>query len=121
MMKLCWTTIFVKDIEKSIAFYNGLLGLPIAMKHYSNTQKLVMLGEENDAKVELLENPNVPVSAGNDSITMGFATDSLEKMTEKLTDAGYPVVRGPISPNEHITFSFFRDPDGYKIQLSESH
>ena len=120
-MKLCWTTIFVKDIEKSIAFYSGLLGLPVAMKHYGEAQKLVMLGEENNAKVELLENPNVPVKTGNDSITMGFETDNLEEITKKLTEAGYPVDRGPISPNEHITFSFFKDPDGYRIQISESH
>ncbi|MBR5468322.1 MAG: VOC family protein [Firmicutes bacterium] len=120
-MNISWTTIFVKDIEKSLAFYNGLLGLPVAMKFYGEKQKLVMLGDENNAKVELLENPNVNVSAGNDTISMGFEVESLEEMTKKLTEAGFPVLRGPVSPNEHITFSFFRDPDGYKVQISESH
>ena len=52
---------------------------------------------------------------------MGFEVESLEEMTKKLTDAGFPVLRGPVSPNEHITFSFFRDPVGYKVQISESH
>jgi lactoylglutathione lyase len=91
-MNISWTTIFVKDIEKSLAFYNGLLGLPVAMKFYGETQKLIMLGDENNAKVELLENPNVTVSAGNDTISMGFEVESLEEMTKKLTEAGFPVL-----------------------------
>jgi len=29
-MTINWTTIHVADLEKSLAFYNGLMGLPVA-------------------------------------------------------------------------------------------
>ena len=54
MMELCWVTLPVRDVEASMAFYCGLLGLPVDSRHSGHGMDMVMLGAANQAKVELL-------------------------------------------------------------------
>ena len=56
-MKFCWVTLPVKNLEASLAFYNGVLGLPIDSKHTGNGIEMAMLGEENQPKIELIYMP----------------------------------------------------------------
>ena len=31
-MQYCWTTIMVRDLERSIAFYRDIIGLPVNLR-----------------------------------------------------------------------------------------
>ncbi len=31
-MELCWVTLHVSDMERSLTFYNGVLGLPVTRR-----------------------------------------------------------------------------------------
>ena len=42
MYKLCWVTLNVLNVERSVAFYNGLLGLPVSSKSESHDTSLAM-------------------------------------------------------------------------------
>jgi len=53
-MQFCWVTLPVKNLKTSLAFYNGVLGLPINSKHCANGIEMAMLGEENHPKIELI-------------------------------------------------------------------
>lgn len=103
-------------MEKSLAFYHGILGLKIAAQFSPDgNMKIAMLGEKEDVKVELIENKElVQKSIG---ISIGFEVDSIETALNQLKDKNFPIKRGPISPAPATTFFYIEDPDGLEIQL----
>ena len=119
-MKFCWTTLHVSDFEKSLAFYRDLIGLPVADCSSHGGVSIAMLGPEDGPKIELLREEGVSPEGQGAGISLGFETEDLSNATKRLADHGYPLKRGPLSPNPHIRFSFFSDPDGYEVQLVEN-
>jgi lactoylglutathione lyase len=115
-MQYTHITFQVKDLEKSLAFYQGVLGQAV-VRRAPGDHGPVFLGEAGKPTIELIGGPDGPAYSG---FSLGFTVDSLEAATKKMEAAGYPRVRGPISPNPQVIFSFFKDPDGVEIQLLES-
>lgn len=117
-MGILWATFLVNDMEKSLAFYNGILGMPIRERFTApqDGAEIVMLGEEGGGLLELIsrgasENPG-------QGITIGLPFADLEAIGETLSLAGY--APGPvIAPLPGVKFRFVKDPDGYQIQLVE--
>ncbi len=115
-MKFCWITLNVKDMEESIHFYHEVIGLKIAERFLmGNETEIVMLGENEETKVELICDKNNVVQ--NSGFSIGFEVASLEKAMEQLREKNIPIIRGPISPNPSISFFFIKDPDGIEIQI----
>ena len=115
-MKFCWTTLYVSNMEKSLAFYHDLLGLKIAERFSPGDEtEIVMLGEENEAKIELIEDKKVVHKSLG--ISIGFEVDSIEDALKLMRDNNIPIKRGPISPMPTLTFFFVADPDGLEVQL----
>ena len=112
-----WTTLRVSDLDKSIAFYNGLLGLPIAQRFGPPGHEIAMMGEADVPKIELLCGGEVPANAGA-GVSMGFTPDNMAEMLERLKKEGYEPTT--FSPNPALRFYFVNDPDGYAIQLVEN-
>ena len=118
-MTINWTTIHVKDMEVSLAFYHDLLGLPVAERFGPPEHQIAMLGPEEGTKLELLcGGPPIqgPVGAG---VSMGFTPDNMGELLEKLAAAGVSIPE-PMSPNPSLRFFFIQDPDGYTVQLVEN-
>ena len=118
-MNFCWVTLHVSDMAKSLDFYQGLLGLKISSRHGGNGVEVVMLGEQDQPKVELLYVLGDDTERVSTGITIGFAVDSLKNAMEYLCSKQIPIIRGPIAPNPHTQFIFIHDPDGYEVQLVE--
>jgi lactoylglutathione lyase len=114
-MEFIHVTLFVKDLEKSLEFYQGLLGLPI-QRRLPGEHGPVFLGEEGKPVIELIGGRKDAEFKG---FSIGFEVDSLDEASKKMEDAGCKLIRGPISPNPSIRYSFFPDPDGVEIQLAE--
>jgi lactoylglutathione lyase len=112
------TTIHVSDMEKSLGFYQGLLGLNLVRRSPSGNGELAFLGENGQPNIELICHPGEEKPAYS-GFSLGFRVESLKEGTAALEQAGYPLVRGPLSPNPAVSFSFFHDPDGVEIQLVE--
>lgn len=120
-MKLCWVTLSVRNMEKSLEFYGGLLGLPVAVRHPGGPGvEIAMLGEADRPKVELLCSRDGKPGGGA-GVSVGFAVESLDRALEFVKNRRVPVVRGPFSPNPSVKFFFIHDPDGYEVQIVESH
>jgi lactoylglutathione lyase len=119
-MKYCWTTINVTEIQKSLAFYEGLLGLKSTRRvQPAPGREIVFLGE-GETQVELIfDAANKAPSFGKD-ISLGFVVESLERFGEVLKKHGIPVHSGPFQPNPFVKFIYILDPDGVKIQLVEN-
>lgn len=117
-MKLKWVTLPVSNLEKSLEFYTGILGMDIAVRMGNEHHQIVMLGKPEEAKVELIFDPHKEIDQTKDGISFGLQTKTLAPILETLRARGFTLI-GPISPNPTIKFFFVHDPDGYTIQLIE--
>ncbi len=118
-MKYCWTTLMVKDIEISSAFYRDIVGLPVNRRFSAGPETEIVFLGSGDTQVELIQRKGVNPMVGN-AISLGFAVDSLDDTLAFIANQGIAVADGPFQPNEHIKFFYVRDPDGVSIQFSES-
>lgn len=119
-MKFCWTTLYVKDMEASLRFYKEVVGLKENRRMASAPgMEIVFLGE-GDTQVELICNEQKrDISVGQD-ISLGFVTDSIDRIMELVMEKGYEVHSGPFQPNPHVKFFYVQDPTGWKIQFAEN-
>lgn len=114
-MKFTFATLHITNMDKSIGFYNGLLGLEVLRRTKTNDGELAFLGVEGQPNLELVFSPrNVGDMAG---FSIGIEVESLEEATQMMEENGYPLKSGPISPAPGVTFSFFTGPDGEEIEL----
>lgn len=117
-MKLNWVTIRVSHLEQSIAFYTQMLGMEVAARFGSEGNQIVMLGKDEEAKVELICESSARVESPGNGVSIGLETADLDALVAALKAKGYPVI-GPVSPQPNLRFFFVKDPDGYTIQLVE--
>lgn len=118
IMRFCWITLNVKNMDASIKFYNEVIGLKIAERFKAgDDMEIAMLGEADGVKVELISNQRV--TAQSTGISIGFEVDSLDKALELMSEKNIPIKRGPISPMPTTRFFFIDDPNGFEVQIVE--
>lgn len=120
-MKLGWITLNVKDLDKSLAFYENIVGLKTKRTiSPSPGTEIVFLGfDENGAEIELIRKLDNPDPEYGRDISIGFEVASLDKMISKL-DSQKIGIEGPYQPGPMIKFVYIKDPDGLKIQFYEN-
>ena len=120
--KYLHTRFRVSDMEKSISFYRGILGMEVvAQKTSPRGSKLVFLNFPGmDCELELCSFPGSGnVHVPEDLVHLAFEVDDLERCMEKLEAAGIPVTEGPIKSSNGTRFIFTEDPDKYEIELMQ--
>ncbi len=119
-MKFCWVTINVLDMDKSLAFYRDLVGLPVdrAMKPNDKMQ-IVFLGS-GETKVELIYDPVSDSRQYGKDLSIGFEVESLDGMMDTLKAKGIKVEAGPFQPNPMVRFFYVLDPNGVQVQFVEN-
>ncbi len=117
-LTLNWITLRIRDLEASIAFYHGVLGLPIERRFESRGRRIAMLGAAGQPKIELIEGSEIKVEPHN-GISVGFEVENLDRAIEDLKDRGIPIARGPIESNPDLRFFYILDPDGFEVQLAQ--
>ncbi|HPJ24317.1 MAG TPA: VOC family protein [Bacillota bacterium] len=117
-MNFCWVTIPVNDLEVSLEFYYGILGLTIDSR-MSGGAILAFLGDKDKPKIELIQRVKKVEGKSSSPITIGIEVESLQEAILMLSQHGIELSRGPFSPNPHIEFAYVFDPDGYEVQLVE--
>ncbi|WP_028589863.1 VOC family protein [Paenibacillus massiliensis] len=118
LIRLNWITLRVRNLEASIDFYHGKLGLQIQRRFESRGRQIAMLGMENETSLELIEGSEV-ILKPEAGVSIGYEVGSLEEAMERLTTWGIPIIRGPVQPNPHLHFIYIADPDGFEVQLAE--
>ena len=123
-MRLLHTMIRVGDLDKSIAFYTGVLGMKLLRrKDYPEgkfTLAFVGYGDEVDHTViELTHNWDTKsYELGNGFGHLAVAVPDAHKACEDVKKRGGKVTR-EAGPMKHGTtvIAFVEDPDGYKIEF----
>ena len=125
-MRLLHTMIRVGDLDRSIAFYTGILGMKLLRrKDYPDgkfTLAFVGYGDESDTSViELTHNWDTKsYDLGNGFGHLAVSVPDAYKACEAVKAQGGKVTR-EAGPMKHGTtvIAFVEDPDGYKIEFIE--
>ena len=123
--QLLHTMIRVFDLDKSIAFYTGQLGMKLLRRkdYPSGEFTLAFVGygdEESNAVIELTHNwgQKEPYQLGTAFGHLAVGVPDIYGTCERLAKAGVKIPRPP-GPMKHggSVIAFIEDPDGYKIEL----
>ena len=125
-MRILHTMIRVGDLERSIRFYTGALGMELLRKqdYPGGSFTLAFVGygpEEDSAVIELTHNWDTSTyELGTGFGHIAIATDDIEGACDRVRRLGGKVVREP-GPMKHGTtvLAFVEDPDGYRIEFIE--
>lgn len=123
-MRLLHTMLRVGDLERSLEFYTGVLGMRLLRrKDYPGgrfTLAFVGYGEESEHTVlELTHNWDTEayeIGEGYGHIAIGV--DDITGTCQAISEKGGKVVRPP-GPMQHgsTVIAFVEDPDGYRVEL----
>lgn len=117
-MKFNWCTLMVKDLDKSVKFYEGVLGLKVNGRFIAGQGLEIAFLGDGDTQIELVWNADNPGFLCGDAVSWGFEVESMDEALDMVRTQGIPIHSGPfIHPN--VKYFFIRDPDGLKIQLKE--
>ncbi len=127
---LQYTNVTVNDVDESIAFYGGALGLEVQNDVTSGQYRWVTLGssaqpglgivlsephagrskKDGDTMQELLVKGVLPI--------LVFRTDDLDETFEKVAASGAEVLQEPIDMG-FARDCAFRDPSGNMVRISQ--
>src|SRR5262245_13484808 len=125
-MRLLHTMLRVRDLDASLRFYTGLLGMKLLRRRdYPGgefTLAFVGYGDESDHSVlELTYNwDGRPYQLGDAFGHVAIGVDDIHAVCARLRAEGACITREP-GPMKHgsTVIAFVEDPDGYKIELIE--
>jgi len=125
-MRMLHTMLRVGDLERSLAFYTGPLGMKLLRRRDFPggrfTLAFVGYGDESGNTVlELTHNwdtKSYEIGSGYGHVALGVP--DIRATCAKLREQGVRITREP-GPMQHGTtvIAFIEDPDGYKIELIE--
>lgn len=124
-MKLLHTMIRVKDIDKSLKFYQELFGLNLAKKIRLDDCTLYFLSDgHGEVQIELTYNDKTPEQGyeiGSGFGHFAFGVNSMDEFSKKLKNFGGKYMYEPFELSAAgSTIAFIKDPDGYEIELIET-
>jgi catechol 2,3-dioxygenase-like lactoylglutathione lyase family enzyme len=110
------STISVRDMQRSISFYERVFGFEVVEVRGGPRPHVVMGTRDNCTYRVLFSWSAGSTDAGYERST--FIVDKLEAAREALWNCGVPVVEGNAA--RHATRSLLiRDPDGHEIEFAE--
>ena len=123
-MRILHTMLRVVDLDKSLAFYTGVLGMKLLRRKDYPEGKFTLAfvgydGEERSAVIELTHNWEVEkYELGNAYGHIAIEVEDAYTACEKIKQRGGKVVReaGPMKHGSTV-IAFVEDPDGYRIEL----
>ena len=133
IMKVCFTTITVRDMEESLRFYEDIIGLKeesrMTEKVGNNKVNISFLRDPRDADsglIELIEYRNwIGDGEGNKNfhrptMLVCFKTDDFDATLDVIKENRVEVIRGPFETAEgQMRVIFFKDPNDAVIELVE--
>ncbi|MCX4267832.1 MAG: VOC family protein [Lachnospiraceae bacterium] len=117
-MKLNFITLMVRDIEKSVEFYQELVGMQLINQINLEIGKIrFMANEKGETMLELVEINEGEKTEIKGMVMSYLATPSLEAVRERAISLGYTpskIINHAPKP-KHFTVN---DPDGIKVEFT---
>ncbi len=125
--RMLHTMLRVRDLEKSLAFYTGHLGMELLRRRDfpGGRFTLAFVGYGDEASNTVLElthnwDQEEPYDLGDGYGHVALGVPDIYAVCAKLEAAGIAIPRPP-GPMKHSStvIAFIEDPDGYRIELIE--
>lgn len=114
----------VSNLDKSVDFYEKTLGLKITHRIEEKEFREVVLAGETGNRIQLAwqRAHQGPIEHGNGFWKLYLQTDDCKGLYQRCIDAGAESVMAP-EKLEHwpVTAAFVKDPDGYLVEILETH
>lgn len=120
--KLLHTRMRVSDMDRTIRFYQDVLGLEVMERKVSpRGSHLAFLKVPNSEElIELCSFPaSGPVRVQEDLVHLAFEVESLDETIRSLQSKGVAITDGPTGTSSGSRFIFIDAPDGYEVELIE--
>lgn len=118
--KLLHTRYRVDDLERTVRFYQDVLGLEEVRRHKSprGSELVFMKAPGSEELIELCHFPaSGPVKVQADLTHLAFEVDSLEEFGKHLQNLGLKYSDGPHLKPDGGGIAFIDAPEGYEIEL----
>jgi lactoylglutathione lyase len=120
--KLLHTRYRVNDLERTVNFYQEVLGLEQVRRHKSprGSELVFLKAPQSEELIELCSFPaGGPVQVQPDLTHLAFEVDSLAEFGRHLAKFGLQFSDGPTTTSTGTTFAFIDAPEGYEVELIE--
>ena len=129
---LQYTNVTVADVDESIEFYSGALGLSVVMDVESGGHRWVTLGTDTQPGLGIvISDPYAGRSPADGDVMqellvkgvlpmLVFNTDDVDATFEKLRAAGAEVLQEPIDQDWGQRDCAFRDPSGNMVRIAQA-
>ena len=117
--KLLHTRYRVRDLDKTVDFYQNVLGLELVRRHTSGrgSQLVFFKAPGSDEEIEICKfDESGPVQVGPDLTHLAFEIDDIEEFAKHSAAHGYPLSDGP-HQGSGSTIAFIDAPEGYEVEL----
>ena len=109
--------ISVSDLDRSLAFYTGLLGMEEAFRAGGGLVFLRTPGAGDLLTLRPVDGPVDPEAGGMQHFGFSLAAENHEAALAEAKAFGAEVV-GTSEPGNSRPYAYIKDPDGYTIELS---
>ena len=120
VLKLLHTRMRVNDLERTVKFYEEILGLRVGRRHTSprGAQLAFIRTPNSDEEIELCQLPDSPpVQVQPDLMHLAFEVEDLGKFAAEIAKKGQKLSDGPTKTSSGSVIGFLDAPEGYEIEL----
>ena len=120
--KLLHTRYRVNDLERTVKFYQEVLGLDEVRRHKSprGSELVFLKAPQSEETIEICHFPDSgPVQVQPDLTHLAFEVDSLDEFGKHLARFGLKYSDGPHWQPDGSGFAFVDAPEGYEIELMQ--
>jgi catechol 2,3-dioxygenase-like lactoylglutathione lyase family enzyme len=116
--------LFVEDVQRSKAFYHGVLGLNVQFEHDESVgfelEGVAFIALQVDrAGVQLQGEPTATAGAGATAFLTSF-TDDVDALHADLVGRGVPFFQEPTDQPWGMRTAYFKDPDGHVWEIAQA-
>lgn len=109
--------VYVKDLEKSLAFYKDIFGWKEKTRFCSGEAKIAVL-DMGKGLMELVQRPGSPPAPPTGNWThLAIHVDAFPAQVKQLEVKGLELRKVTMADGANI--AFFKDPDGHTIEIME--
>jgi lactoylglutathione lyase len=123
-LRILHTCLNVSDIDRSIDFYTGKLGLKLTSRREvkQNNAEIAFLKDESGGAIELTRwRDKKSLAEGDNFDHIAFAVDDVTAEIERLRAVGVAIAMEPFSLQGSTSkIAFIKDPDGNWLELIQS-
>ncbi|MGE6632048.1 VOC family protein [Bacillus sp. NPDC077027] len=123
-MKMKYTILYVTDVERSIHFYQDLLGFPVKLRvesyvEFDTGEVTLAINSREDVK-EAIGLPVPDTQTASQTFEVGFVTDDVHGTIASLKQKGVPILKEPVKKPWGQTVAYVTDPDGHFIEICDA-